>query len=128
MRNETNVVDLVANAIRDLEELKSSQFFGADALKVNEWSGDISSSGSTIKLIKIKLTPTNNMGCLPVSVSLKFTPPSGEENARKPPIKITPKYSSSNFEWQGYYTDYIGYGTLSVLVQWIGEGTVILEQ
>lgn len=124
-RTPTEITELVAQLERDLDELKSAQVFGGDALFVNEYSEKLSNDASAT--YTLTLTPDSELGCLPSKLYLKWTNPNiqGQSSAN---YVVDQVYRDDGvFEWRIVGGHVNNFDTALVL-QWIGSGTVSLTR
>ena len=125
-RSAENIAEQVSRLQSDLEELKSTQFFGGDALIVNEFEAVLANDSSME--YSLTLTPSNpSLGVLPSAVELKWTNPNMNSQATVGYYSHQVYRTDGVFEWciVGSHSDYF---TTSLLVQWIGKGTINLER
>ena len=123
-RSEDSLADQVAELQLNLEELKTRQFFGGDALIVNEYEAELSDDPSAD--YTLTLTPTDpELGVLPSTVELKWTNTNMNAQATAGYYVYQVPREDSVFEWRitGGHSDYF---ITYLLIQWIGKGTVDL--
>lgn len=125
-RDETNVVDIVNNIIAELNELKTDQVFGGDAIVANEFDAQLSNDASVI--YSLTLTPANlDLGVLPSSLELRWTNTNMHSQSTTNYVVSQVYRSDGVFEWKiegGHINDYDTYVTL----QYIGDGMVELTR
>lgn len=123
-RQPESISDQVTEAQLALEELKTLQYFGGDALVVNEYEAELSDDASVD--YTLTLTPDDpSLGVLPSSVELKWTNTNMNSQAMAG-YYVYPVFRSDGvFEWRisGGHSDYF---ITYLLIQWIGKGTVEL--
>ena len=124
-RDSDGIVELVCQLERDLEELKSAQIFGGDALIVNEFSDALANDASAT--YSLTLTPDSELGCLPSKLYLKWTnnDPTGQALANYYANQVF--RNDGVFEWVitgGYISPF----DTSLVLQFIGSGTVELTR
>lgn len=125
-RNPDDIVEQVAQAKLDLQELKELQFFGGDALTVNEFEAELSDDTSVE--YSLTLTPDDpTLGVLPSAVELKWTNMNMNSQAMVGYYVYQVYRDDGVFEWRisGGHSDYF---ITYLLIQWIGSGTVNLER
>lgn len=121
MRNDSNVVEMVANAKRDLEELKELQLFGADALKIYSFSETVNTPGVYL----LTLTPVTANTVLP-------TPPerswvyNGTYGAANEGATIYQMHTTDgSFHWEIHFASGIEeIKSVTIRLSWIGKATV----
>ena len=125
-RRVPGVTDIVSELLLSQDESKTEQFFGGDALKVNEYDAQLSNDSSVV--YSLKLTPSNpELGVLPSSLDLRWTNTDINSQATTNYYASQVYRSDGVFEWRlngGHSNDYDTYLTL----QWIGAGTVSLTR
>ena len=122
MRNDSNVVEMVANAKRDLEELKELQLFGADALKIYSFSETVNTPGVYL----LTLTPVTANTVLP-------TPPerswvyNGTYGAANEGATIYQMHTTDgSFHWEIHFASGIEeIKSVAIRLSWIGKATVL---
>lgn len=128
MRDQSNIVDIIATAQRDLEELKAKQFFGADALKINRWSKEITTTATSISY-RLKLIPKTKSAVLPMQPTLKWKY-NGTYGASMTDFLILQEYTTDgSFQWKitgGRQNSDLSNTTVSL--GWIGDATVDWRQ
>lgn len=125
-RNPDDIVEQVAQAKLDLQELKELQFFGGDALTVNEFEAELSDDTSVE--YSLTLTPDDpTLGVLPSAVELKWTNTNMNSQAMVGYYVYQVYREDGVFEWRisGGHSDYF---ITYLLIQWIGSGIVNLER
>ncbi len=125
-RNPDDIAEQVAQAKLDLQELKELQFFGGDALTVNEFEAELSDDASVE--YSLTLTPDDpTLGVLPSAVELKWTNTNMNSQAMVGYYVYQVYRDDGVFEWRisGGHSDYF---ITYLLIQWIGSGTVNLER
>ncbi len=122
MRDSSNIVEMVASARRDLEELKELQFFGADALKVNSWSTSVSNSSDTYRLT---LEPDTPGTVLPMQLERGWVY-NGSYGAAFEGATIYQRYTSDDtFQWDvSFMANTSEISSASVHLSWLGDATV----
>ena len=125
-RDQDDIAEQVKQAQLDLQELKSLQYFGGDALIVNEFEAELANDSSME--YSLTLTPENpDLGVLPSTVELKWTNTNMNSQAMAGYFVHQVYREDGVFEWRivGSHSDYF---TTSLLIQWIGNGVVELER
>lgn len=126
MRNGSNVVEMVANAKRDLEEIKELQLFGADALKVYSYSKTVAGTGGVYLL---SLTPVNANSVLPMPLERSWVY-NGTYGAAFEGATIYQKYTTDgSFQWEiDFASGTEEIKSVTIHLSWIGEATVLWEK
>lgn len=123
-RDVDDLAEQVAQIQLDLEELKTKQLFGGDALVVNEYETALSDDLSVD--YTLTLTPDDpTLGVLPSTVELKWTNNNMNSQATAGYYVYQVYRDDGVFEWRisGGHSDYF---ITYLLIQWIGKGTVSL--
>lgn len=123
-RSVDSLTEQVSDLQTNLEELKELQYFGGDALVVNEYEAELSDDFSAD--YTLTLTPDDpGLGVLPSTVELKWTNSNMNSQAMVGYYVYQVYRSDGVFEWRisGGHSDYF---ITYLLIQWIGKGTVEL--
>lgn len=125
-RELSTVSGLIANINQRLDDLKTSQPFGGDALTVNEYEHQLANDNTVV--YHLKLTPTNTrLGVLPSKLELRWTNTNDQSQAVTN-FTVTQGYpNDGSFLWVingGHSNNFDTYVTL----QYIGPGTVTLTR
>lgn len=125
-RDYATITDLISAAQTDLEELKEAQFFGGDALIVNEWTEKLSNDSSVN--YRLTLTPDDpKLGVLPSTPQLMWTNPNASGQSAQN-YYCNPVYRTDGiFEWVlvgGHVDNFDTY----LKLQYLGKGTVELRR
>lgn len=123
-RSVDSLTEQVSDLQTNLEELKELQYFGGDALVVNEYEAELSDDFSAD--YTLTLTPDDpELGVLPSTVELKWTNSNMNSQAMVGYYVYQVYRSDGVFEWRisGGHSDYF---ITYLLIQWIGKGTVEL--
>lgn len=123
-RGIDSLTEQVSDLQRNLEELKELQYFGGDALVVNEYEAELSDDLSAD--YTLTLTPDDpSLGVLPSAVELKWTNTNMNSQATAGYYVYQVYRDDGVFEWRisGGHSDYF---ITYLLIQWIGKGTVSL--
>lgn len=125
-REPTNIAELVAQINEELNDSKTDQIFGGDALIVNEYDAQLSNDASAT--YTLTLTPNNpDLGVLPSRLDLRWTNTNMNSQATNNYFAYQVYRSDGVFEWRitgGHVNDYDTYLTL----QYLGEGIVNLTR
>lgn len=125
-REPTNIAELVAQINEELNDSKTDQVFGGDALIVNEYDAQLSNDASAT--YSLTLTPSDSsLGVLPSRLDLRWTNTNMSSQATNNYFAYQVYRSDGVFEWRiagGHVNDYDTYLTL----QYLGEGTVNLTR
>lgn len=123
MRNDSNVVEMIANAKRDLDELKELQLFGADALKIYSFSETVADPNGVYLL---SLTPVTSNSVLPMPPERSWVY-NGTYGAANEGATIYQMHTTDgSFQWEIHFapgTEEIKSVTISL--SWIGKATVL---
>lgn len=125
-REAGTVTGIVADLQNDVDESKSTQFFGGDSLNINEFRTALAGELTTTRY-KLTLTPTDpKLGVLPSTLEFIW------DNTSQTGQAITNYYAwqifrdDGVFEWRIEGSRVADFDTAMVF-QWIGKGTVNLE-
>ncbi len=125
-RRTSDITDIVSELMLAQDEAKTEQFFGGDALKVNEYDVQLSNDASVV--YSLTLTPDDpELGVLPSSLDLRWTNTNMNSQATTNYFASQVYRADGVFEWRidgGHSNDYDTYLTL----QWIGAGAVKLTR
>lgn len=125
-REEETIVSLIGEINQKLDDLKTAQIFGGDALIVNEYDAELSNDASAT--YSLTLTPGNrDLGVLPSRLDLRWTNTNMNSQATNNYFAYQVYRSDGVFEWRiegGHINDYDTYLTL----QYLGDGTVNLTR
>lgn len=125
-REEQTIVGLISEINQKLDDLKTAQIFGGDALIVNEYDTILSNDASAT--YSLTLAPTNpELGILPNRLDLRWTNTNMNSQATNNYFAYQVYRGDGVFEWRiegGHTNDYDTYLTL----QYLGEGTVNLTR
>lgn len=122
MRDSGNLAELIAMAERDLEELKTTQIFGGDALAVQEFIAPLGKEHS----YKLTLTPQTKLGVMPSKCDLIW------ENKDNNSQMLSNFNISQVYREDGIFEWYIlgggsGQFDTQIRLEYIGHGSVLLE-
>ena len=119
-RASKGFTEMVVDARRDLEELKTLQIFGSDSMNINSWSQDVT-MGTTAVSYTLTLTPDNaDLGVLPLAVNIQLSSTSwGYE-----PYQVI--RTDGTFQWTFTLGGYQSSESVRIMLRWIGAGTVTL--
>lgn len=122
MRNDSNVVEMVANAKRDLEELKELQLFGADALKVYSYSETVTDPGVYL----LTLLPVTAGSVLPMPPERSWVY-NGTYGAANEGATIYQMHTTDgSFHWEIDFASGIEeIKSVTIRLSWIGKATVL---
>ena len=124
-RDLPTITGLINQIYQWLNEEKTEQFFGGDALKVNEFTAQL--SNDTSSTYSLTLTPKSELGVLPSSLSLKWVNPNRQSQSVDNFFSYQVYRSDGVFEWLidgGHINDFDTY----VSLQYIGDGEVNLTR
>ena len=123
MRNDSNVVEMVANAKRDIEELKQLQLFGSDALKIYSYSQTVATNGGVYLLI---LTPVTANSVLPMPPEMSWVY-NGTYGAAVEGATIYQMHTTDgSFQWEIHFASGIEeIKSVTIHLSWIGKATVL---
>lgn len=125
-RNESEISNIVNQIEHDLDELKSTQVFGGDALVTNEFSATLSNDASAT--YSLTLTPDDaRLGCLPSKLYLRWTNSDASSQALSNYYAYQVFRDDGVFEWiisGGHVSDF----STDLVLQYIGSGTVTLTR
>lgn len=124
MRDDDSLVELIATAERNLQELKELQIFGGDALKVQEAVFDLVNDSSTE--YTLTLTPDDpELGVLPSKCELIWDNPDNNSQMMRD-YYISQVYREDGvFEWYIVGSNMLDLPT-QLRLQYIGKGTANL--
>lgn len=125
-RSAIGVTGVVSQLQDEVDESKSTQYFGGDSLVLDEFTAQLADDNST--LYRLTLTPDDpQLGVLPSSLDLKW------DNAAQ-----TGQSMSNYVIWQVFRDDgvfewriegaHVADFTTSLSLQFIGKGTAELER
>ena len=122
MRDSSNIVDMIADAQRQAEELKEIQFFGADALTVNTWTTTASNSSDSYLLT---LKPDTAGTVLPMQPECRWVY-NGTYGAAFEGAIVHPRYTNDgSFQWEvTFMTTSEEITSASIHLSWIGDAKV----
>ena len=122
MRNDSNVVEMVANAKRDIEELKQLQLFGADALKIYSHSETVATNGGVYLLT---LTPVTANSVLPMPPEMSWVY-NGTYGAAVEGATIYQMHTTDgSFHWEiDFASGTEEIKSVTIRLSWIGKATV----
>lgn len=125
-RELSTVSGLIANINQRLDDLKTSQLFGGDALTVNEYESQLSNDNTAV--YHLKLTPDDaQLGVLPSKLELRWTN-TNDQSQSVANYTVRQGYpNDGSFLWiinGGHGNNFDTYVTL----QYIGGGTVTLTR
>lgn len=124
-RESDSITEMVAKIEQNLKESKEYQFFGGDALIVNELDEALADSNNVN--YTLTLVPENETGVLPSGVELRWTNPNISEQSIET-YSVRPVYRDDGaFEWVIKGGTYYGWTTY-ISLQWIGRGTATLTR
>lgn len=124
-RESDSITEMVAKIEQNLKESKEYQFFGGDALIVNELDEALADSNNVN--YTLTLTPENETGVLPSGVELRWTNTNISEQSIET-YSVRPVYRDDGvFEWVIKGGTYYGWTTY-ISLQWIGRGTATLTR
>ena len=126
MRDDDSIAELVVEAERNLQELKSLQIFGGDALKVQEAVFDLVNESSTTYTLTLQADePT--VGVLPSKCELLWDNPDTNSQMMSD-YAISQVYREDGvFEWYIVGTNILDL-EVKMRVQYIGKGTATLTR
>ena len=117
-RIDSGLINLIDNAEKELEELKTAQIFGSDSMNINVWSKELTPGYNNYR---VTLTPkAGSRGLLPMEISIQL-PTSFLYGYEARPIF---RYDGT-FQWNLYIS---GQDNMKIMLRWIGAGTVTWEQ
>lgn len=118
MRDNYNIADMIADAQRDLEEIKSTQIFGSDSMNINSWYRDY--NGNTNTNLIVTLTPKSDLGVMPLEIELQLSKSTIGQTAQ-PRVRV-----DGTFEWHvAFFT--ATNETVRLMLRWIGDGEVTVR-
>lgn len=122
MRNDSNVVEILANAKRDLDELKQLQLFGADALKVYSYSETVTAPGVYL----LTLTPVTANSVLPMPPERSWVY-NGTYGAANEGATIYQMHTTDgSFQWEiDFASGTEEIKSVTIRLSWIGKATVL---
>lgn len=125
MRNSDSITDIVAQIERNFNEAKEYQFFGGDALVVNELDEALTETSNVDYILT--LTPERENSVLPSGLELRWT--NLDLNTQSTTsYTVRPVYRNDGvFEWVIRGGNYYGWTTY-ISLQWIGKGTATLTR
>ena len=125
-RETANVTSIVAGLQTDIDESKSTQYFGGDSLTVNEFRADLIGDVSTTRY-RLTLTPADaKLGVLPSSLEFIWNNTSQTGQAVTNYMAWQVFRDDGVFEWRVQGSRVADFDT-SMVFQWIGKGTVSME-
>ena len=126
MRDDDSIAELVVEAERNLQELKSLQIFGGDALKVQEAVFDLVNDSSTTYTLTLQADDPA-VGVLPSKCELLWDNPNTNSQMMSD-YTISQVYRGDGvFEWYIVGTNILDL-EVKVRVQYIGKGTATLTR
>lgn len=125
MRDDGSIVELIATSERNLIELKELQFFGGDALIVQEAEFDLTNAASTT--YSLTLAPDTELGVLPSKCELIWNNPDNNSQMMRDYYISQVFRSDGIFEWHIVGTNILNLPT-KLRLQFIGKGTAMLER
>lgn len=124
-RDADTIVDIINQIERNLDEAKEYQFFGGDALIVNEFDEALYDGNNAV--YHLTLTPAYPTGCMPSSCELRWTNTNMNTQSTET-YTVRPIYRTDGvFEWVINGGTYYGWTTY-ITLQYIGKGTVTLTR
>lgn len=125
-RSDATVIGIVSQLQDEVDESKSTQYFGGDSLIANEFSAILSDDAST--LYKLTLTAEDTqLGVLPSSLDLKWDNPEQTGQSMSNYVVWQVFRNDGVFEWRIEGAHVADFST-SLSLQFIGKGTAILER
>lgn len=125
-RTLSTLTNIINDCELRLEEAKEAQFFGGDALQLNEYDAQLSNDASAT--YSLTLIPVNrDLGVLPSKCELRWTNTNMNSQAVQNYFCYQVFRNDGVFEWYitgGHANDFDTYLTL----QYIGDGTVNLTR
>ena len=123
MRNDSNIVEMVANAKRDIEELKQLQLFGADALKIYSYSQTVATNGG-VYLLTLTPVATNSVLPMPPERSWVYNGAYGAANEGATIYQM--HTTDGSFQWEIVFASGIEeIKSVTISLSWIGKATVL---
>lgn len=125
-RSDIEVTGVVSQLQDEVDESKSTQYFGGDSLVLDEFTAQLADDNST--LYRLTLTPDDpELGVLPSSLDLKWdnTAQTGQSMSNYAIWQVF--RDDGVFEWRiegAHVADF----TTSLSLQFIGKGTAELER
>lgn len=125
-REDEDVAEIISQCQQDLEEIKTAQIFGGDALQLHEFDQKLP-RGFSMEMM-LTLTPADPVvGVLPSNAELRWTNTNMSTQLSNNWF-INPVYRTDGvFQWQLLGADLQDYDTY-VTLQYIGDGTVSLVE
>ncbi len=125
-REFSTISGLIADINTRLDDLKTSQPFGGDALIVNEYQAQL--SNDNVATYRLTLSPTNeNLGVLPSKLFLRWTNDDMQSQALSDYYIVQGYREDGIFEWIIDGGGLNGFNT-SIILQYIGSGNVTLKR
>lgn len=125
-RSDIDVIGVVSQLQDEVDESKSTQYFGGDSLVLDEFTAQLADDNST--LYRITLTPDDpELGVLPSSLDLKWNNFAQTGQSMSNYVIWQVFRDDGVFEWRiegAHVADF----TTSLSLQFIGKGTVELER
>lgn len=126
MRDDDSLVELIATAERNLQELKELQIFGGDALKVQEAVFDLVNDSSTEYTLTL-IPDDPELGVLPSKCELIWDNPDNNSQMMRD-YYISQVYRDDGvFEWYIVGSNMLDLPT-QLRLQYIGKGTATLTR
>ena len=126
MRDDDSLVELIATAERNLQELKELQIFGGDALKVQEAVFDLVNDSSTEYTLTL-IPDDPELGVLPSKCELIWDNPDNNSQMMRD-YYISQVYREDGvFEWYIVGSNMLDLPT-QLRLQYIGKGTATLTR
>lgn len=125
-RSGSDVISVVNQLQDEVDESKSTQYFGGDSLIVDEFTAELSDDDST--LYKLTLTADDpQLGVLPSSLDLKWDNPEQTGQSMSNYVVWQVFRDDGAFEWR-IEGAHVANFTTSLSLQFIGKGTAELER
>lgn len=125
-RSNIDVIGVVSQLQDEVDESKSTQYFGGDSLVLDEFTAQLADDNST--LYRLTLTPDDpKLGVLPSSLDLKWNNFAQTGQSMSNYVIWQVFRDDGVFEWRiegAHVADF----TTSLSLQFIGKGTVELER
>lgn len=125
-RSDMDVTGVVSQLQDEVDESKSTQYFGGDSLVLDEFTAQLADDNST--LYRLTLTPDDpELGVLPSSLDLKWDNSAQTGQSMSNYVIWQVFRDDGVFEWRiegAHVADF----TTSLSLQFIGKGTAGLER
>lgn len=125
-RSDIGVTGVVSQLQDEVDESKSTQYFGGDSLVLDEFTTQLADDNST--LYRLTLTPDDpELGVLPSSLDLKWNNFAQTGQSMSNYVIWQVFRDDGVFEWRiegAHVADF----TTSLSLQFIGKGTAVLER